>query len=73
MPSRKGEVSKKHGDKLEPLIERTAGGSSREDEGRSPGEEEERDDDDPTLLQDDDDEDVENGDFDDSRDIDERD
>ncbi len=58
------EAGKKHGDKLEPLIDEAA--------GRSPPDEEDVDDD-PTLLQDDDDEDVENDDVHDRRDVGERD
>lgn len=79
MTKPKKEVSKKHGDKLEPLIESTAGGS-RVNAGRSPQEnarrsapEEDSAEDDPTLLQDDDDEDLQNDDVDDRRDVGERD
>ena len=64
MPRKSSEGdSKKHGDKLESLIERTAGGAPEsegdEDDTRRL-QDEEGDGDDPTLLQDDDDEDVQN-------------
>ena len=61
MTKPKREPSKKHGDKLEPLIDDAA--------GRSPPEEEDA----PALLQDDADEDVESDDVDDRRDVGERD
>ena len=52
MPRKPSAGDKKHGDKLESLIDRTAEGQGEEG----------RDGDDPTLLQDDDDEDVQNDD-----------
>jgi hypothetical protein len=55
MPKTQGEEDKKHGDKLESLIERT-GGSARERE--------ESGEDDPAALQDDEDEDMEDLDSD---------
>lgn len=57
MPRKSSESDKKHGDKLESLVQRTAEGQ-REIE----------DDDDPTLLQDDDDESADNDDADERRD-----
>ena len=68
MTKPKREASKKHGDKMEPLIDKAAG-RSPEDESVD----DESVDDDPTLLQDDDDEDFENDDVDDRRDVGERD
>ena len=62
MPKPQREDDKKHGDKLEPLIDRTAGGSS-------PGQREQTDDDSAEELQDDDDEDVLNDDPADRRDV----
>jgi hypothetical protein len=64
MTKPKREASKKHGDKMEPLIDKAAGRSSLDEESG---------DDDPTLLQDDDDEDVQNDDVGDRRDVGERD
>jgi hypothetical protein len=58
MPRTQSEEDKKHGDKLESLIERTGGGA-----GKSAA------DDDATQLQDDDDEDVQNDDAEDRRDV----
>ncbi len=52
MPRKSSEGEKKHGDKLESLVQRTAEGREAEDEEN----------DDPTLLQDDDDESVRNDD-----------
>jgi hypothetical protein len=57
MPKSTTGVTKKHGDKMEPLIDRT--GSTA-----SPGAEE-----DPAQLQDDDDEDLENDNVEDRRDV----
>lgn len=65
MPKAKSEGTKKHGDTLEPLIERAGNRSARESHDAA--------DEDPTLLQDDDDEDVQNDDADDRRDVGERD
>jgi hypothetical protein len=61
MPKTKGGVTKKHGDKMEPLIDRTGSRAS-------PGAE-----DDPAQLQDDDDEDLQNDDVEDRRDVGEQD
>ena len=66
MPKTQREDNKKHGDKLEPLIERTGGGSS-------PRDREQTGEDSPEELQDDDDEDVQNDDPADRRDVGERD
>jgi hypothetical protein len=60
------EDEKKHGDRFEPLIDRTMGGSSQGKPGH------EADADDPAELQDDADEDVENDDPEDRRDVGER-
>ena len=62
MPKTKSEATKKHGDKLEPLIDRTGSRSSPEERNETPG-------DDPAELQDDDDEDVQNDEVEDRRDI----
>jgi hypothetical protein len=63
MPKPQTEDDKKHGDKLESLIDRTGGGSSpqRRTE-RAAGDE-------ATQLQDDDDEDLQNDDVEDRRDV----
>ncbi|HEX7235579.1 MAG TPA: hypothetical protein VF405_01380 [Gammaproteobacteria bacterium] len=66
MPKTRGEDDKKHGDKLESLIERTRGSAS------SPNGKEREEDDDPAALQDDDDEDVQNDDAETGRDVGER-
>jgi hypothetical protein len=86
MPKTRGEDDKKHGDKLESLIERTGGNPSSRQRNESADEDEpERladDEDDPTFPQDDDDadedddeddEDVLNDDAEDLRDDGERD
>lgn len=77
MPKTRNEVSKKHGDKLEPLIERAGNRPPQEAEGTEDDPALLRDDDDenddPALLQDDDDEDAQNDDVDERRDIGERD
>jgi len=76
MPKTRGEDDKKHGDKLESLIERTGGnpssrkGTESEDEDEPPRQD---DDDDAALLQDDEDEDFENDDIDTDRDVGDRD
>ena len=62
MPRTRSEDDKKHGDKLESLIERTGGDPS-------PRERQSAADDDTAELQDDDDEDVQNDDGEDRRDI----
>lgn len=62
MPRTQNEDDKKHGDKLESLIDRTVGSSSPRKPNESAA------DDDATELQDDDDEDVENDDLEDRRD-----
>jgi hypothetical protein len=63
MPKTQREEDKKHGDKLESLIERTGGSSSSQRRTeRAAG-------DDATQLQDDDDEDVQNDDVEDRRDV----
>jgi hypothetical protein len=54
MPKIQSEEDKKHGDKLESLVDRASSSSAREAD-ESPDDE-----DDPALLQDDDDEDVQN-------------
>ena len=59
MPRKASESDKKHGDKLESLVQRTAEGKEAED----------RENEDPTLLQDDDDESAANDDADDRRDV----
>lgn len=59
MPRKASESDKKHGDKLESLVQRTAEGQEAEDQEN----------DDPTLLQDDDDESAENDDAEDRRDV----
>ncbi len=64
MPQPKSEDNKKHGDVLQPLVDRAK-------RGASPGKREEGEAD-PAELQDDDDEDVQNDDPDDRRDVDER-
>ena len=63
MPKPSSEEDKKHGDKLESLIGRTGGGSSRE------GRDDDAGDEDPAQLQDDDDEDLQNDDVSDHRDV----
>jgi hypothetical protein len=68
MPKTRGEDDKKHGDKLESLIERTRGNAS----SRNGKEWEEDEDEDPAALQDDDDEDVQNDDVETRRDVGER-
>jgi hypothetical protein len=62
MPKTQSEDNKKHGDKLEPLIERTKRESAEEtrDAGAEEGSAE---------LQDDDDEDLQNDDVEDRRDV----
>lgn len=65
MPKAKSEDIKKHGDKLEPLIDRVGSGSS-------PGKGKERADANPAELQDDDDEDLQNDVAEEGRDIGER-
>ena len=60
MPKTQTEEDKKHGDKLQPLIDRTGGNKSATREQGA---------DDPAALQDDDDEDVQNDDVDDRRDV----
>jgi hypothetical protein len=62
MPKPRSEEEKKHGDKLESLIGRTGGASSRQ--GRDDDADE-----DAAQLQDDDDEDVQNDDVSDRRDV----
>ena len=57
----KSEPTKKHGDKMEPLIEKTQRDSAQREDTRSG--------DDPAALQDDDDEDIENDEAEDRRDI----
>ena len=72
MPRTRGEDDKKHGDKLESLIERTGGSASGRESKESADEDEQEllpDEDDEALLQDDDDEDVLNDDADDVRDV----
>ena len=64
MAKARREGTKKHGDELESLIDRTGNDSTRSKTVRTG--------DDPTELQDDDDEDVQNDDVDDRRDVDER-
>ena len=61
MPERTNEDSKKHGDVLQPLVDRAK-------RGASPGKRQEGGID-PTELQDDDDEDVQNDDSEDRRDV----
>jgi hypothetical protein len=73
MPKTPSEDDKKHGDKLESLIERTGGNPSARG-GRDDSAEEDEpallsDDDDATLLQDDDDEDFQNDDGETYRDV----
>jgi hypothetical protein len=63
MPNTQKEDDKKHGDKLESLIDRTGGSSSPQRRTERAA------DDDPTKLQDDDDEDVQNDDVQDRRDV----
>jgi hypothetical protein len=65
MPKTQSEENKKHGDKLEPLIERTKRGAA--EEPRDTGADE-----DSADLQDDDDEDLQNDDVDDQRDVGDR-
>jgi hypothetical protein len=65
MPKTKGEEIKKHGDKLEPLIDRVGSGSS-------PGNRKESADADLAEPQDDDDEDLQSDVGEEDRDIDER-
>ena len=81
MPKTRGEDDKKHGDKLESLIERTGGkpaagkrSESAEDDEPALLSDDEllADDDDAALLQDDEDEDFENGDIGTDRDVGER-
>ncbi|HSC14737.1 MAG TPA: hypothetical protein VLI71_06440 [Gammaproteobacteria bacterium] len=63
MPKPRSEEEKKHGDKLESLIGRTGGGSSREGRNDDAGDE------DPAQRQDDDAEDAQNDDVSDRRDV----
>ena len=63
MPKPRSEEDKKHGDKLESLIGRTGGASSREKRDDNAGDE------DPAQLKDDDDEDVQNDGAEDRRDV----
>ena len=63
MPKPQSEDDKKHGDKLESLIDRTGGASPPRKRNESAA------DDDATRLQDDDDEDVQNDDVEDHRDV----
>ena len=79
MPKTRGEDDKKHGDKLESLIERTGGNPSPQNRSEASDEDEgdERalvpdEDDDAALLQDDEDEDFEDDDSDTDRDVGER-
>lgn len=66
MPKARGDDGRKHGDKLQSLIERTRGNaSSRNGDDRE-------EDEDPAALQDDDDEDVQNDDVATGRDVGER-
>lgn len=67
MPKPQREEDKKHGDKLESLIDRTAGQSSTEGRNQGGGKH------DPAQLQDHDDEDVQNDDADSRRDVGKRD
>jgi hypothetical protein len=60
MPKQTNEDIKKHGDTMEPLIERTGGSSAPGKRGANQ---------DPAELQDDDDEDLQNDDVDDERDV----
>jgi hypothetical protein len=72
MPKIRGEDDKKHGDRLESLIERTGGNPSAQERSDSTDEEESElrpDDEDEALLEDDDDEDVLSDDADDLRDL----
>ena len=73
MPKTRGEDDKKHGDKLESLIERTGGNPSPRGRNDSDDDDEPAllsdDDDDRTLLEDDDDEDVQNDDAEIHRDV----
>jgi hypothetical protein len=73
MPKIRGEDDKKHGDKLESLIERTGGNPSPRGARDDSAEEDEpaqfSDDDDATLLQDNDDEDFQNDDGETLRDV----
>jgi len=62
MPKQTSEDIKKHGDTMEPLIERTGGTSAPGKRGANQ---------DPADLRDDDDEDLESDDIDDERDVDE--
>jgi hypothetical protein len=64
MPQQKSEETKKHGDVLQPLVDRAKRGASPGKRGK--------DETDPAALQDDDDEDLQNDDSDDRRDIGER-
>ena len=64
MAKARREGTKKHGDELESLIDRTGNDSTRSKTERTG--------DNPTELQDDDDEDVQNDDVDDRRDVYER-
>ena len=79
MPKTRGEDDKKHGDKLESLIERTGGNpSGKRTESADEDEQDLRaDEDDAALLQDDEDEDFDDEDDDDDietdRDVGERD
>jgi hypothetical protein len=65
MPKSKGEATKKHGDKMEPFIERTGGNTPRERPDESV-------DDDPTMLRNDTEEDVQNDDVENPRNVGER-
>ena len=79
MPKTRGEGDKKHGDKLESLVERTGGkpsprGARDDSAGEGSADEDEPapfsdDDDDATLLLDDDDEDFQNDDGETYRDV----
>lgn len=84
MPRTQGEDDKKHGDKLDSLIERTGGNPSSRKRTESadedapllvPDDEDDaavgQDDEDDPVLEDDDDEDVQNDDFETHRDVDE--
>jgi hypothetical protein len=75
MPKTRGEDDKKHGDKLESLIERTGGNpSARESEESADDDASDplADDEEDALLQDDEDEDFEDDDVESDRDVDER-
>jgi hypothetical protein len=64
MPQPKNEDNKKHGDVLQPLVDRAKRGASPDRRGEGGT--------DPAELQDDDDEDVQNDDTEDNRDVGER-